>query len=300
MFDVTDIAKGVAEGNFLLLAKTISQIENKVEGADVYLTKLVPKVIPIIGITGPPGAGKSTLIAGLVGEWIAAGKKVAVLSVDPSSPFHKGAILGDRIRMKDWYLHPQVYIRSLASRGHLGGLNMAMLSMTTLMQSAGFDYIVVETVGVGQSEVEIASLADTTVVVLVPEAGDEVQMMKSGLMEIANVFVVNKSDRPNAQIFVNHLKQMIAENTSSQLAPAVVSTIATEREGTSDLLKAMEAHQLAMQDGLQKKEMFFNKVVQLIMASKMNQVDIEKVKISLASECTKPNFNVFKFAQTFY
>jgi LAO/AO transport system kinase len=177
---------------------------------------------------------------------------------------------------------------------------MAMLSMTTLMQSAGFDYIVVETVGVGQSEVEIASLADTTVVVLVPEAGDEVQMMKSGLMEIANVFVVNKSDRPNAQIFVNHLKQMIAENTSSQLAPAVVSTIATEREGTSDLLKAIQAHQLAKQDGLQKKEMFFNKVVQLIMASKMNQVDIEKVKISLASECTKPNFNVFKFAQTFY
>ena len=300
MFDVIDIAKGVAEGNFLLLAKTISQIENKVEGSDTYLTQLAPKAIPIIGITGPPGAGKSTLIAGLVGEWIAAGKKVAVLSVDPSSPFHKGAILGDRIRMKDWYLHPQVFIRSLASRGHLGGLNSSMIELTTLLQSVGFDQIIVETVGVGQSEVEVASLADTTVVVLVPEAGDEVQMMKSGLMEIANVFVVNKSDRPNAQIFVNHLKQMIAENTSSQLAPAVVSTIATEREGTSELLKAIEAHQLAMQDGLQKKEMFFNKVVQLIMASKMNQVDIEKVKISLASECTKPNFNVFKFAQTFY
>jgi LAO/AO transport system kinase len=253
-----------------------------------------------MGITGPPGAGKSTLINALISAWVEEGKKVAVLSVDPSSPFHQGAILGDRIRMKDWYLHPQVYIRSLASRGHLGGLNMAMLSMTTLMQSAGFDYIVVETVGVGQSEVEIASLADTTVVVLVPEAGDEVQMMKSGLMEIANVFVVNKSDRPNAQIFVNHLKQMIAENTSNQLAPAVVSTIATEREGVADLLKAMEAHQLAMKDGLQKKEMFYNKVVQLIMASKMNQVDIEKVKTSLAAECSKANFNVFKFAQTFY
>jgi LAO/AO transport system kinase len=253
-----------------------------------------------MGITGPPGAGKSTLINALISAWVEEGKKVAVLSVDPSSPFHQGAILGDRIRMKDWYLHPQVYIRSLASRGHLGGLNMAMLSMTTLMQSAGFDYIVVETVGVGQSEVEIASLADTTVVVLVPEAGDEVQMMKSGLMEIANVFVVNKSDRPNAQVFVNHLKQMIAENASSQLTPAVVSTIATEREGISDLLKAIEAHQLAMQDGLQKKEMYFNKVVQLIMASKMNQVDIEKVKTSLASECIKANFNVFKFAQTFY
>jgi LAO/AO transport system kinase len=119
-------------------------------------------------------------------------------------------------------------------------------------------------------------------------------------MEIANVFVVNKSDRPNAQVFVNHLKQMIAENASSQLTPAVVSTIATEREGISDLLKAIETHQLAMQDGLQKKEMYFNKVVQLIMATKMNQVDIEKVKTSLALECTKVNFNVFKFAQTFY
>jgi LAO/AO transport system kinase len=300
MHSISDIKQGVVKGDFLLLAKAISFIENNAAGTTGFLEALAPAHIPIIGVTGPPGAGKSTLINALISAWVEAGKKIAVLSVDPSSPFHQGAILGDRIRMKDWYLHPQVYIRSLAARGHLGGLNSAMLSLTTLMQSAGFDYIVVETVGVGQSEVEIASLADTTVVVLVPEAGDEVQMMKSGLMEIANVFVVNKSDRPNAQIFVNHLKQMIAENASSQLAPAVVSTIATQSEGVADLLKAIEAHQLAMQDGLQKKEMFFNKVVQLIMASKMNQVDIEKVKTSLASECTRANFNVFKFAQTFY
>ena len=300
MHSIPDIKQGVDKGDFLLLAKAISFIENNASAATNFLEDLLPASVPIIGVTGPPGAGKSTLINALITTWVNEGKKVAVLSVDPSSPFHQGAILGDRIRMKDWYLHAQVYIRSLASRGHLGGLNMAMLSLTTLMQSAGFDYIVVETVGVGQSEVEIASLADTTVVVLVPEAGDEVQMMKSGLMEIANVFVVNKSDRPNAQIFVNHLQQMIAENAPTQLAPAVVSTVATEREGISDLLKAMEEHQLAMQDGLQKKEMFFNKVVQLIMASKMNQVDIEKVKTSLALECSKANFNVFKFAQTFY
>ena len=147
---------------------------------------------------------------------------------------------------------------------------------------------------------EIASLADTTVVVLVPEAGDEVQMMKSGLMEIANVFVVNKSDRPNAQIFVNHLKQMIAENTPAENTPQVVSTIATEREGIAELLNVIKVHQLALHDGAQKNEMLFTKVMQLIMASKMNQVDIEKVKLNLASESKKAHFNIFKFAQSFY
>jgi len=300
MHSISDIQHGVDKGDFLLLAKAISFIENNKEGATTFLEALAPANIPIIGVTGPPGAGKSTLINALISTWVEEGKKVAVLSVDPSSPFHQGAILGDRIRMKDWYLHAQVYIRSLAARGHLGGLNSAMLSLTTLMQSAGFDYIVVETVGVGQSEVEIASLADTTVVVLVPEAGDEVQMMKSGLMEIANVFVVNKSDRPNAQIFVNHLKQMIAENTPAENTPQVVSTIATEREGIAELLNVIKVHQLALHDGAQKNEMLFSKVMQLIMASKMNQVDIEKVKLNLASESKKAHFNIFKFAQSFY
>jgi len=300
MHSISDIKQGVVKGDFLLLAKAISFIENNAAGTTGFLEALAPAHIPIIGVTGPPGAGKSTLINALISTWVEAGKKIAVLSVDPSSPFHQGAILGDRIRMKDWYLHPQVYIRSLAARGHLGGLNSAMLSLTTLMQSAGFDYIVVETVGVGQSEVEIASLADTTVVVLVPEAGDEVQMMKSGLMEIANVFVVNKTDRPNAQLFVNHLKQMIAENAPTENTPQVVSTIATEREGVADLLNVIQLHQLALHNGAQKNEMLFTKVMQLIVASKMNQVDIEKVKTHLALESTKAHFNIFKFAQSFY
>jgi LAO/AO transport system kinase len=300
MFDVTDIAKGVAEGNFLLLAKTISQIENKVEGADVYLTKLVPKAIPIIGITGPPGAGKSTLIAGLVGQWIAAGKKVAVLSVDPSSPFHKGAILGDRIRMKDWYLHPQVFIRSLASRGHLGGLNSSMIELTTLLQSVGFDQIIVETVGVGQSEVEVASLADTTVVVLVPEAGDDVQMMKSGLMEVADVFVVNKSDRPDAQTFTNHIRQMMMENGVSEDLVKVVATVASQGLGINDLMQAIDAHQIANNALGNYKKIIFTKAIQLIVAHKMQQVDLKKLEQDIETATIKEGFNIFSFTQNYF
>ena len=300
MFDVIDIAKGVAEGNFLLLAKTITQIENKVEGADAYLAKLTPKTIPIIGITGPPGAGKSTLIAGLVGEWIAAGKKVAVLSVDPSSPFHKGAILGDRIRMKDWYLHPQVFIRSLASRGHLGGLNSSMIELTTLLQSVGFDQIIVETVGVGQSEVEVASLADTTVVVLVPEAGDEVQMMKSGLMEVADIFVVNKSDRPDAQTFSNHIRQMMMENGISEDLVKVVTTIASQGLGMTDLIQAIDAHQISNSLLGNNKKIILTRAIQLIVAQKMRQVDLEKLEQDIALAITKESFNIFSFTQNYF
>ena len=300
MFDVNDITKGVAEGNFLLLAKTISQIENKVEGSDTYLTQLAPKAIPIIGITGPPGAGKSTLIAGLVGEWIAAGKKVAVLSVDPSSPFHKGAILGDRIRMKEWYLHPQVFIRSLASRGHLGGLNSSMIELTTLLQSVGFDQIIVETVGVGQSEVEVASLADTTVVVLVPEAGDEVQMMKSGLMEVADIFVVNKSDRPDAQTFINHIRQMMMENGVSEDLVKVVATVASQGLGINDLIHAIDAHQISNSVLGNYKKIILTKAIQLIVAHKMRQVDLKKLEQDLEGSITKESFNIFNFIQNYF
>ncbi len=299
MFAVSDIAKSVAVGNFLLLAKTISQIENKVDGTDAYLAALEPTPIPIIGITGPPGAGKSTLISGLVGEWIAAGKRVAVLSVDPSSPFHQGAILGDRIRMKEWYLHPQVFIRSLASRGHLGGLNSSMIELTTLLQSVGFDRIVVETVGVGQSEVEVASLADTTVVVLVPEAGDEVQMMKSGLMEVADLFVVNKSDRPDAQTFINHIHQMMMENGVSDTLVKVIPTIASQGVGMTDLIQAIDAHQLANTELGTNKKLILAKAIQLIVAHKMRQIDFKKMEQDLEVACAKPHFNIFEFTQRF-
>ena len=299
MFAVSNIAAGVTTGNFLNLAKTISQIENQVEGSDAYLMQLEPKSIPVVGITGPPGAGKSTLISALVGSWVDAGHKVAVLSVDPSSPFHKGAILGDRIRMKDWYLHPQVFIRSLASRGHLGGLNSSMIALTTLLQSIGFDKIIVETVGVGQSEVEVASLADTTVVVLVPEAGDEVQMMKSGLMEVADVFVVNKSDRPDATTFTNHIRQMIMENGVSEAVLKVVPTIASQGVGIDALIEALEAHQIENVSLGVNKKLLLARATQLIVAAKMKKVKLAEIEAALENALTKKSFNIFEFAQQF-
>ena len=187
LYSIQDIITGVKKGDFLFLSKSISHIENQAAGTDAFIAALDASKVPVIGFTGPPGAGKSTLIASLVGEMVKEEKRVAILSVDPSSVIHEGALLGDRIRMREWYLHPAVYIRSLATRGHLGGLINGIDQMVVLLKSAGFDYIILETVGVGQSEVQVAKIAYPTVLVLVPEAGDEIQMMKSGLFEVANI-----------------------------------------------------------------------------------------------------------------
>ena len=181
----------IQQGDVKALARCISLIENEVAGYETLLQQLPPSATPVIGITGPPGAGKSTLTDALIGCITQQGKSVAILCVDPSSPFNLGALLGDRIRMSEWYNHPNVFIRSLATRGSLGGLHPKIIEISDLLKAAPYDYIIVETVGVGQSEIEIAGLADTTIVVVVPEAGDEVQTMKAGLMEIADVFVVN-------------------------------------------------------------------------------------------------------------
>ncbi|HJU45539.1 MAG TPA: methylmalonyl Co-A mutase-associated GTPase MeaB, partial [Chitinophagaceae bacterium] len=228
----------IQAGDIKALARGISLIENEVQGYEELLRTLPGGKVPVLGITGPPGAGKSTLVDALIGELTKQGKKVAVLCVDPSSPFHLGAVLGDRIRMSEWYTNPHVFIRSLATRGSLGGLHPKTLQITSLVQAAPFDYIIIETVGVGQSEIEIVKLANVTVVVMVPEAGDEVQTMKSGMMEIADIFVVNKSDRPDADRFAKNLRGRTGPvQAKVKHEIPVVKTVASQKKGVAELLE---------------------------------------------------------------
>lgn len=258
-------------GNKRALARCISLVENEAEGYEQFLASLPSNhSTKIIGITGPPGAGKSTLTDGLIENFSAQGKSVAVLCIDPSSPFNFGAILGDRIRMSRWHNNPEVFIRSLASRGSLGGLHPKAIEITELLKAASYDIVIIETVGVGQSEVEISGLADLTVVVLVPESGDDVQAMKAGLMEIADVFVVNKADRPDADIFVTNLLHMLAPSHSKDHNIPVIKTIAEKKVGIQDLVDAIQQKTTTESD--KKFWLLTERAYQLIAAKRMRDV----------------------------
>jgi LAO/AO transport system kinase len=291
-----ELLHDIGEGNIAALARAISLIENEKEGYQELLQNLPASSGKITGITGPPGAGKSTLTDALIGETIKQGKKVAVLCVDPSSPFHHGALLGDRIRMNEWYNHPDVFIRSLATRGSLGGLHPKIIEITDVLKTAGYDHIIIETVGVGQSEIEITGLADTTVVVLVPEAGDEIQTMKAGLMEIADIFVVNKSDRPDADSFVKNLRQMLAPafHRSSTEIP-VIKTVATQKEGVVELYQKILEHQQRETDD-KKGWLMAERAYHLIQQLRMKDITRESIHDAW-HRSGEPN--IYKFIEKF-
>jgi len=291
-----ELPERLKQGDVKALARGISLIENEYSGYESLLQSLPAGNTKITGITGPPGAGKSTLTDALIALLVNAGKKVGILCVDPSSPFNLGALLGDRIRMSDWYTHPNVFIRSLATRGSMGGLHPKIIEISDLMKAFPFDHIIIETVGVGQSEIEIAGLADVTVVVLVPEAGDEVQTMKAGLMEIADVFVVNKADRPDADMFVKNLRTMMAPAFSRHYQEVpVIKTVATQKEGIHELLDII-VHQLQKAHLTDRRFwLLAERAFYLIQQKRMTDIDKAVLKKEIEAQFPKGNFNLYKF-----
>lgn len=225
------------------IARAITAVENGGPRAQEILDKLEPSRAHIIGLTGPPGVGKSTSTSALVKKLRDRGQRVAVLAVDPSSPFSKGALLGDRIRMQEHSTDPNVFIRSLAARGHLGGLTDTTFDVVTVLSAAGFQTIVLETVGVGQSEIDIATSADTTIVFTAPGMGDGIQAAKAGILEIADIFAVNKSDREGAEIAIRDLRSMVAMTPEKNgWRPPIIATVATTGQGFDELTEAIDQH----------------------------------------------------------
>lgn len=254
------IIKGIRAQTRLAISQGITLIENSKEDSQELLINLFRYTGNVyrIGITGPPGAGKSTITNNLISIYREKGKKVAVIAVDPTSPFSGGALLGDRIRMTSHYSDPNVFIRSMATRGGKGGLSIKSQEASEVFDAAGFDIVIYETVGVGQIELDVMQASDTVVVVLVPESGDEVQMLKAGLMEIGNIFAINKADRPGANKFMTALNNiMINDNMEGDAwMQKVVSTIATENKGTRDMYTAIESHKTYIYaQGIQKEKM---------------------------------------------
>lgn len=240
------LLENLLSGDRRSIARIISVVESDNHLTSEYLKKIYDKIGQAyrIGITGPPGAGKSTITNQLTKLFRKQNKKVGIIAVDPTSPFTGGALLGDRVRMSDVGMDAEVFIRSMATRGSLGGLSKKAIDAADILDAAGFDIIILETVGVGQSELDIAQAADTTIVVLVPESGDSVQAMKAGLMEIADLFVLNKCDRPGSQQAYTALQTilMIKEHDENTWLPKIVKAVASENKGIEEIAEEIEKH----------------------------------------------------------
>lgn len=249
------LADAAVAGDRRALARLLTAVENRTPVAEAAMRRLYPTAgrAHLVGITGPPGSGKSTLVSALIAEVRAAGRSVAVVAVDPSSPITGGALLGDRVRMQSYATDDGVFIRSMASRGHAGGLASASTAAAAVLDAAGFDLILLETVGTGQSEVEVAAAADTTVVLEAPEMGDEIQAIKAGLLEVADLVVVNKGDKPGAQRTAAQLRAMLVATAARDLEPSrprpkrpeVLITTAATGAGVPELMAALDRHRAA-------------------------------------------------------
>ncbi|MFH1690283.1 MAG: methylmalonyl Co-A mutase-associated GTPase MeaB [Candidatus Eisenbacteria bacterium] len=280
---VPELIERLKKGEALALARAISWIENE----DACGLELLNVIYPDsgrsyrIGISGPPGAGKSTLVDGLTEHLLDAGHTVGIIAVDPTSPFTGGALLGDRIRMQGLGTREGVFIRSMATRGGLGGLSRAAPSVAAAMDAAGLDYVIFETVGVGQSELDIAEAADTTVIVLVPESGDSIQAMKAGLMEIGEIFIVNKADRDGADMTEAEISSMLTlKDDPNGWHPPVLKTVASTGEGIAEVAGTIEKHRQFLLDGglLQKRRRdHFKSQVRGIIVSRLERKLYERL-----------------------
>lgn len=272
------------------IARLISLIESDNNLTSEYVKNIHSKVGNAyrIGITGPPGAGKSTITNQLTKYYLTQNKTIGIIAVDPTSPFTGGALLGDRVRMTDIGMNENVYIRSMATRGSLGGLSKKAIDASDVLDAAGFDVILLETVGVGQSELDIAQAADTTIVVLVPESGDSVQAMKAGLMEIADLFVLNKSDRPGSQKAYTALQTilMIKDHDENTWLPKIVKTVASENKGIDEIAKEIDRHKTFLNE---KKLFLFKREKQAKV--RIKEIVEHKLKDELWSETGENSLN---------